>query len=198
MILIDHSRTFATSKKACSDLIYDEKNRESPNFIMETLPRAFFDALKALTAEGARTVGRRVPDRRRDRVHHGPPRPDRRLAGQAHRRAGRGEGPLLIGRPPGRDGFTPAAEYPIILVGNSNPMNLLDAPHAKPLRIVDLAGGESVRRRLMALGFHKGDVVELDGQAILQGAASRPQLHLGHDRRPRPRRRPEDPRRGRP
>ena len=29
--------------------------------------------------------------------------------------------------------------------------------------------GESVRRRLMALGFHKGDVVELDGQAILRG-----------------------------
>ncbi|MGZ5439651.1 MAG: FeoA family protein, partial [Candidatus Aminicenantales bacterium] len=41
-------------------------------------------------------------------------------------------------------------------------MNLLDAPHGKPLRIVDLAGGENVRRRLMALGFHKGDVVELD------------------------------------
>jgi len=48
-------------------------------------------------------------------------------------------------------------------------MNLLDAPHGTRLRIVDLSGGESVRRRLMALGFHKGDVVELDGQAILHG-----------------------------
>jgi Fe2+ transport system protein FeoA len=28
------------------------------------------------------------------------------------------------------------------------------------------AGGEGVRRRLMALGFHKGDIVELDGPAI--------------------------------
>jgi Fe2+ transport system protein FeoA len=37
------------------------------------------------------------------------------------------------------------------------------------LRIVGLAGGEDVRRRLMALGFHVGDVVELDGQAILRG-----------------------------
>jgi Fe2+ transport system protein FeoA len=48
-------------------------------------------------------------------------------------------------------------------------MNLLDAPHGTRLRIVDLSGGESIRRRLMALGFHKGDVVELDGQAILHG-----------------------------
>jgi Fe2+ transport system protein FeoA len=48
-------------------------------------------------------------------------------------------------------------------------MNLLDAPPNKPLRIIDLCGGESVRRRLMALGFHKGDVIELDGQAILRG-----------------------------
>jgi hypothetical protein len=63
MILIDHSRSFATSKKACSDLIYDEKNRESPKFIMETLPRAFFEALKALTAESARTaVGEYLTD----------------------------------------------------------------------------------------------------------------------------------------
>ncbi len=48
-------------------------------------------------------------------------------------------------------------------------MNLVNAPHNTPLRIVDLAGGENVRRRLMALGFHKGDIVELDGQAILRG-----------------------------
>jgi len=48
-------------------------------------------------------------------------------------------------------------------------MGLLDAPHNTPLRIVDLAGGEGVRRRLMAMGFHKGDLVELDGQAIFRG-----------------------------
>jgi hypothetical protein len=63
MILIDHSRSFATSKKACSDLIYDEKNRENEKFIMDTLPRAFFEAIKALTAEGARTaVGEYLTD----------------------------------------------------------------------------------------------------------------------------------------
>ncbi len=48
-------------------------------------------------------------------------------------------------------------------------MTLLDARPGKPLRIIDLAGGESVRRRLMALGFHKGDILELDGKAILRG-----------------------------
>jgi Fe2+ transport system protein FeoA len=48
-------------------------------------------------------------------------------------------------------------------------MTLLDAPHNTPLRIVDLAGGEGVRRRLLSLGFHKGDLVELDGRAILRG-----------------------------
>jgi hypothetical protein len=56
MILIDHSRSFGTSKKACSDLIYDEKFKEGPQFIMETLPRAFFESLKALTAESVRTA----------------------------------------------------------------------------------------------------------------------------------------------
>jgi len=56
MILIDHSRSFATSKKARTVLIYDEKNKENPKFIMETLPRPFFEALKALTPESVRTI----------------------------------------------------------------------------------------------------------------------------------------------
>jgi hypothetical protein len=63
MILIDHSRSFGTFKKACSDLIYDEKYKEGPQFIVETLPRAFFEALKALTAESVRTeVGEYLTD----------------------------------------------------------------------------------------------------------------------------------------
>lgn len=56
MILIDHSRTFGTVKKAKTALIYDEKNKENPKFIMETLPRPFYEALKALTAESLRTI----------------------------------------------------------------------------------------------------------------------------------------------
>jgi hypothetical protein len=56
MVLIDHSRSFATSKKAKTELIYDEKNRENPKFIMEVLPRPFYEALKALTADSLRTI----------------------------------------------------------------------------------------------------------------------------------------------
>lgn len=56
MILIDHSRSFSTTKRARTDLIYDEKNRESPKFIMETLPRDFVDALRALTPESVREI----------------------------------------------------------------------------------------------------------------------------------------------
>ncbi len=48
-------------------------------------------------------------------------------------------------------------------------MILIDAPRNRSLKIVDLLGGEAVRRRLLAMGFHKGDVVELDSQAILRG-----------------------------
>jgi hypothetical protein len=63
MILIDHSRSFSKDKRAKSDLIYDEKNKENPKFIMETMPRAFFDALKAMTAESVRTaVGEYLTD----------------------------------------------------------------------------------------------------------------------------------------
>jgi len=56
MILIDHSRSFRTSKKFTTKLIYDEKYKEGPNFIMATLPRALVDAIRALTAETIRSV----------------------------------------------------------------------------------------------------------------------------------------------
>lgn len=48
-------------------------------------------------------------------------------------------------------------------------MNLCEAPLSKPMRILGVAGGEAVRRRLLALGFHPGDVVELDSAAIMRG-----------------------------
>jgi hypothetical protein len=56
MILIDHSRSFRTTKKFTTKLIYDEKYKEGPNFIMAELPRAFVEALKALTPEVIRQV----------------------------------------------------------------------------------------------------------------------------------------------
>jgi Fe2+ transport system protein FeoA len=51
----------------------------------------------------------------------------------------------------------------------NGPMNLSDAPKARPLRILGIAGGEVVRRRLLSMGFHPGDIVELDSAAILKG-----------------------------
>ena len=51
MILIDHSRTFRTSKKFTKKLIYDEKYKEGPTFIMKELPRAFVEKFKSLNAE---------------------------------------------------------------------------------------------------------------------------------------------------
>lgn len=56
MVLIDHSRSFRTTKKFTTRLIYDEKNKENKTFIMASMPRSFYDALKALTAETIRTV----------------------------------------------------------------------------------------------------------------------------------------------
>ncbi|MCX6571438.1 MAG: hypothetical protein NT006_08490 [Candidatus Aminicenantes bacterium] len=56
MILIDHSRSFRTTKKFTTKLIYDEKYKEGPAFIMAELPRAFVEGLKALTPEVIRQV----------------------------------------------------------------------------------------------------------------------------------------------
>jgi len=48
-------------------------------------------------------------------------------------------------------------------------IRLSEAPHGRQLRIADIQGGEGVRRRLFALGFHKGDLVEVNSQGILRG-----------------------------
>lgn len=46
---------------------------------------------------------------------------------------------------------------------------LTEAPFNVPLRVVEVLGGHGARRRLLSMGFHKGDVIELDSQAILSG-----------------------------
>lgn len=48
-------------------------------------------------------------------------------------------------------------------------IRLSEAPHGRQLRIVDIQGGEGVRRRLFALGFHKDDHVEINSEGILRG-----------------------------
>ncbi len=48
-------------------------------------------------------------------------------------------------------------------------VGLTEAPVGGLLRIVEVRGGEEVRRRLLAFGFHQGDLVRIDRQAILRG-----------------------------
>jgi len=47
--------------------------------------------------------------------------------------------------------------------------NLAQAPPRTALKIVDISGGQGVRWRLLTLGFHKNDLVELDRQSIFRG-----------------------------
>ncbi len=51
MILIDHSRSFRTSDKFTKNLIYDEKYKEGPTFIMKEIPKALYEKLKTLNAD---------------------------------------------------------------------------------------------------------------------------------------------------
>ncbi|HAR36423.1 MAG TPA: ferrous iron transport protein A [Acidobacteria bacterium] len=46
---------------------------------------------------------------------------------------------------------------------------LLDIPQGRNFRIVEISGGPGLHRRLLALGFHRGDLVSLDGEALLGG-----------------------------
>jgi Fe2+ transport system protein FeoA len=47
--------------------------------------------------------------------------------------------------------------------------NLLEVPQGQTFKIVEIKGGPGLHRRLMALGFHRGDLISLDGEAIMRG-----------------------------
>ncbi|MCK4758479.1 MAG: ferrous iron transport protein A [Candidatus Aminicenantes bacterium] len=51
----------------------------------------------------------------------------------------------------------------------SKVISLIQAPADTPLKIVGILGGHGVRRRLIVMGFHKNDTIELDSRAILRG-----------------------------
>lgn len=64
MILIDHSRSFRTAKKFTKKLIYDEKYKEGPTFIMKELPRGLYEKIKSLNAEVIKNaVGKYLTDK---------------------------------------------------------------------------------------------------------------------------------------
>jgi len=55
MILIDHSRSFRTSKQYTTKLIYDEKNKQGSR-TMKELPKEFVEKLKSLDSEVIKNV----------------------------------------------------------------------------------------------------------------------------------------------
>ena len=47
--------------------------------------------------------------------------------------------------------------------------SLTSAPGGKKLRIKEIQGGHRVKQRLLAMGFHKNDLIELDSRGFLGG-----------------------------
>ena len=56
LLLIDHSRSFRTTKASTKNLLYDEKRKENPNFVMAQLPRGFVEKLRQLDAATLKEV----------------------------------------------------------------------------------------------------------------------------------------------
>jgi Fe2+ transport system protein FeoA len=48
-------------------------------------------------------------------------------------------------------------------------IRLTDAPTDKQLKIISIGGGHRIHRKLLSLGFHKDDIIELDSRSILRG-----------------------------
>jgi Fe2+ transport system protein FeoA len=48
-------------------------------------------------------------------------------------------------------------------------MSLINAPADKRLKIVGIFGGHGIHRKLLSLGFHKNDIIELDSKTIFKG-----------------------------
>jgi Fe2+ transport system protein FeoA len=48
-------------------------------------------------------------------------------------------------------------------------IKLTEAPTDKQLKIVSIKGGHRIHRKLLSLGFHKDDIIELDSRSILRG-----------------------------
>ena len=47
--------------------------------------------------------------------------------------------------------------------------SLLDVNKGNKLKIVKISGSYGVSRRLLSLGFHKNDLIELDSRSIMGG-----------------------------
>ena len=49
-------------------------------------------------------------------------------------------------------------------------ISLISAPRNKQLKIIGVSGGHGVRRRLISLGLHRNNIIELDSHGVFGGA----------------------------
>jgi Fe2+ transport system protein FeoA len=47
--------------------------------------------------------------------------------------------------------------------------SLLEIPQSQTFKIFEIKGGAGLHRRLLALGFHRGDLVSVDCEAVMRG-----------------------------
>ncbi len=57
--------------------------------------------------------------------------------------------------------------------------SLTEAPEGKVLKIVEIRGSQGLHRRLLALGFHPGDLVTLENEALMNGPVLVKNLTIG-------------------
>jgi len=48
-------------------------------------------------------------------------------------------------------------------------VSLVDVPADKRVKIVKISGGYGIHRKLLSMGFHKDDILELDSKSIFKG-----------------------------
>jgi len=49
-------------------------------------------------------------------------------------------------------------------------ISLISATRNKQLKIIGVSGGHGVRRRLISLGLHRNNIIELDSHGVFGGA----------------------------
>lgn len=56
-----------------------------------------------------------------------------------------------------------------VQTGTEKTCALTEIPQGEVFRVAEIKGGSGLKRRLLALGFHRGDLVVLDGEAPMRG-----------------------------
>lgn len=57
--------------------------------------------------------------------------------------------------------------------------SLTEVPEGEVLKIVEIRGSQGLHRRLLALGFHPGDLVTLENEALMNGPVLVKNLTMG-------------------